>query len=183
MPKQRTPRFGRYRPYLVICGARSSKEKSAMTADPSPLFSRSRRYAELVVASDALSGPEIEEVLGVKGDRVVTKGDPTALLHHVETDSAWLIRSTGITEDGGTVVSGRIDEHAPEEHHMDWLYSAVAPLEAKITSIPDAECVLRIVQRMEPEESQGRGVGLDRTWVQLLARLNGSFDVGQSIWI
>jgi hypothetical protein len=131
-----------------------------------------RRYVHFVVASAEWTGADLLEHLGPADEPVESVGDtvgpPGAL--RVRTESTWI------------AVSG-LPESAEVEEQLAALFRRVDAALDRLRGHGRAPIrgVLRIVQYLPYDESQGHGFVLGREWVSLLAEIDGLIDIDQYV--
>lgn len=127
-----------------------------------------RRFVSLVITSRVWTGDELLEHLGPADEPVETLGDPVG------------------HPDGGRVLgwsswaaTSGLAETLDVEDHLTALHRRVRPMVDRMNSagVAPVEAILRIVQYLPSNESQGHGFVVGSEWIELLAALNGGVDV------
>lgn len=129
-----------------------------------------RRYVRFIVTSDRLSGAELQQRIGVSGDRTRTRGEIPEEGRAPSPLNAWELRTSLPPEES-------------VERHLDQLLERIAPLRDSLRRLAREDCavILRIVQYMEANEYQGYGIPIPRGWTTLLGDVGASIDIDQYV--
>jgi hypothetical protein len=131
-----------------------------------------RRIVQFVVTSTVWTGAQLLQRLGPADEPVETFGDTVGRpgAFRLLDKSAW-------------VVSSGVSETRAVEDHLAALYEKVRPVVSGSDSsdVMLVASILRIVQYLPSNESQGHGFTIGSEWIEILSAFNGVVDIDQYV--